>query len=70
MFNYENFRPRKYEFTTWKGETRVYREHDGLSTRMDSIRRKRLKALGNSIVPQISARIFEGIKAIHEQSNL
>ena len=69
VFDYQNFRPRKYEFTTWKGETRVYREHDGLSTGMDSIRRRRLKALGNSIVPQISARIFEGIKAIYEQSN-
>lgn len=70
VFNYEDFRPREYAFTTWKGETRVYREHDGLSTGMDSIRRKRLKALGNSIVPQVSARIFEGIKAIYEQTNL
>lgn len=70
LFNYKNFRPREYAFTTWKGESRIYREHDGLSTRMDRIRRKRLKALGNSIVPQVAARIFEGIKAIYEQTNI
>ena len=65
-----NFRPREYAFTTWEGESRVYREHDGLSKRMDGIRRKRLKALGNSIVPQVVARIFEGIKATYEQTNV
>ena len=70
LLNDINFRAREYEFTTWKGETRVYREHDGLSRGMDSIRRKRLKALGNSIVPQVVARIFEGIKVIYEQTNV
>jgi DNA (cytosine-5)-methyltransferase 1 len=70
LFDHINFRPREYEFTTWKGEARVYREHDGLSRGMDSIRRKRLKALGNSIVPQVVARIFEGIKVIYEQTNV
>ncbi len=70
LFNDINFRPRGYEFTTWKGESRVYREHDGLSRGMDGIRRRRLKALGNSIVPQVVARIFEGIKVIYEQTNV
>ena len=70
QFDLQDFRPRGYAFTTWKGESRVYREHDGLSRGMDTIRRKRLKALGNSIVPQVVARIFEGIKVIYEQTNV
>jgi len=70
QFNLQNFNPREYEFTKWKGESRIYREHDGLSKGMDRIRRKRLKALGNSIVPQVVARIFEGIKVIYEQTNV
>ena len=36
----------------------------------DTTRRKRLKSLENSIVPQVVARIFEGIKAIYEQTNV
>ena len=70
QFDLQDFRPRGYEFTTWKGESRVYREHDGLSRGMDGIRRRRLKALGNSIVPQVVARIFEGIKVIYEKTNI
>ncbi len=69
-FDLQDFRPRGYAFTNWKGESRIYREHDGLSRGMDRIRRKRLKALGNSIVPQVVARIFEGIKVIYEQTNV
>ena len=61
-----NFKAREYEFTDWKGQSRVHRKHDGLSKRMDSIRRKRLKALGNSIVPQVAAQIFQSIKHIYQ----
>lgn len=65
-----DFKVREYAFPKWQGESRIHREHDGLSKGMDSIRRKRLKALGNSIVPQVVARIFEGIKVIYEQTNV
>lgn len=69
QFNLQNFRPRRYEFTKWKGESRIYREHDGLSKGLDRIRRKRLKALGNSIVPQVAAQIFQAIKHIYKYEN-
>lgn len=43
--------------------TRLCRVDDGLSGRVDRHRAARLKALGNSIVPQIAYQIFEAIKA-------
>ena len=70
QFDSINFIPRKYAFPNWENKSRVHRKNDGLSKGMDSIRRKRLKALGNSIVPQVVARIFEGIKVIYEQTNV
>ncbi len=42
-------------------EPPIYRGNDGLSDRMDRDRRKRLKALGNAIVPQCSEYIFTQI---------
>ena len=66
QFDLQNFRVREYPFPDWQGESRIHREHDGLSKGMDSIRRKRLKALGNSIVPQVSAHIFQAIKHIYK----
>ena len=70
LFDNINFEPRKYAFPTWENKSRVCGTSDGISRGMDTIRRKRLKALGNSIVPQVVARIFEGIKAIYEQTNV
>ncbi len=64
QFNSIDFKAREYPFPKWESESRIHREHDGLSKGMDSIRRKRLKALGNSIVPQVVARIFQCIKGI------
>ena len=66
QFDSFDFEARKYPFPEWQGESRIHREHDGLSKGMDSIRRKRLKALGNSIVPQVSAHIFQAIKHIYK----
>lgn len=66
QFDSFDFEARKYPFPNWQGESRIHREHDGLSKGMDSIRRKRLKALGNSIVPQVSAHIFQAIKHIYK----
>jgi len=69
-FDNINFKPRGFAFPTWENKSRICRTSDGLSRGMDTIRRKRLKALGNSIVPQVAARIFEGIKVIYEQTNV
>ena len=66
QFDLQHFKAREYELTDWKGESRIHREHDGLSKGMDTIRRKRLKALGNSIVPQVAAQIFQSIKHIYQ----
>lgn len=43
--------------------TRLCRMDDGIPGRVDRHRAKRLKALGNAIVPQIAYLIFEAIKA-------
>ena len=67
QFNSLDFKAREYPFPKWESESRIHREHDGLSKGMDSIRRKRLKALGNSIVPQVVARIFDCIKEIENE---
>lgn len=40
------------------GEPIVYRANDGLSPELHATYRKRVRALGNSIVPQIAAEIF------------
>jgi len=70
LFDNINFKSRGFTFPTWENKSRICRASDGLSRGMDTIRRKRLKALGNSIVPQVVARIFEGIKVIYEQTNV
>ena len=48
--------------TNWQSESRVYRRDDGISKRLDSIRKKRLKSLGNSVCPQVVAQILQSIK--------
>ncbi len=45
-------------------ECPVYRKSDGLSHRMD---RHKIKAMGNAIVPQVAAVIFDCIKRIEKQ---
>jgi DNA (cytosine-5)-methyltransferase 1 len=39
----------------------ICRRDDGLSTRMDKHRAKRIKALGNAIVPQVAYKIFQSL---------
>ena len=51
----------------WNFESRVRRIPHGLSKRMDRFRKDRIKALGNSIVPQIAREIG---KAIIEAENV
>lgn len=43
-------------------ESPVCRADDGLSGRVDKYRRKRLKALGNAIVPKVAFEIFTAIE--------
>ena len=50
----------------WETEPRILRVSDGLSKRMDKSRRERIKALGNSVVPQIPELIG---RAIMEREN-
>ena len=51
----------------WNFESRICRIPHGLSERMDRFRKDRIKALGNSIVPQIAREIG---KAIIEAENV
>jgi DNA (cytosine-5)-methyltransferase 1 len=58
----------RYRGGTWQRNwhevaTELCRVDDGLSRRVDRNRANRLKALGNSIVPQIAFELFEAIKA-------
>ena len=46
----------------YEAATRLCRMDDGISGRVDRHRAKRLKALGNAIVPQVAYMIFEAIK--------
>ena len=56
--------------TNWQSETRIYRRNDGLSKELDGIKRKRLKALGNSICPQVVAQIFQAIKEVEKTKEI
>ena len=56
--------------TNWESESRIHRGNDGLSKGMDTIRRKRLKALGNSVVPQVLAQIFQAIKNVEKTKKI
>lgn len=64
--NLQYFDVRENAKSDWESEGRVYRGNDGLSKGMDTIRRKRLKSLGNSIVPQVAAQIFQAIKETYK----
>lgn len=64
MPNNRYFDVRKNASTNWKSESRIHRGDDGLSQGMDTIRRKRLRSLGNSICPQVAAQIFQAIKHV------
>ena len=43
----------------------IYRGNDGISRRVD--RTKRLKALGNAIVPQVAYQLFKCLDEINNQ---
>ena len=51
------------EDSWWNFESRIRRIPHGLSERMDRFRKDRIKALGNSIVPQIAREIGKAIIA-------
>lgn len=70
LFDSFNFTFREYSESKWEDKSRIYREHDGLSKGLDSIRRKRLKALGNSICPQVVAQIFQAIKEVEKTNEI
>ncbi len=50
----------------WQAEPDVVRVVHGIPKGLDKIRRGRVKALGNSIVPQIAYQIFAAIVAVEE----
>jgi hypothetical protein len=50
----------------YEAATIFCRVHDGLSNWMDRYRSSRLKALGNSICPQVAAEIMKAIKRADE----
>ena len=66
LFNLRYFEVGKDGQSDWQSESRVYRGDDGLSKGMDRIRKLRLKSLGNSIVPQVAAQIFQAIKETYK----
>ena len=52
------------EFGGWEVEPGVVRVVHGLSAKLVKDRRKRIKALGNSVVPQVAYELFKAIKQI------
>ena len=70
LLNNRYFDARENASTNWESESRIHRGDDGLSKGMDTIRRKRLKALGNSVVPQVLAQIFQTIKNVEKTKKI
>lgn len=50
----------------WTSEPAICGMDDGISAGLDKHRNKRLKALGNAIVPQVAYQIFSAIKQFEE----
>ena len=70
LFDNKHYSSRENASTNWESESRIHRGDDGLSKGMDTIRRKRLKALGNSVVPQVLAQIFQAIKNVEKTKKI
>jgi len=70
QFNLQYFDVGENATTNWQSEARIYRGNDGLSKGLDSIRRKRLKSLGNSVCPQVVAQIFQAIKEVEKTKEI
>jgi len=54
----------KRQLTWWEAQSRICRIPDGVSTALDKDRTNRIKALGNSIVPQIARQIALAIRDV------
>lgn len=56
----------QFDWTThwYEVATKLCGTHDGISARLDKNRAKRLKALGNAVVPQVVFEIFKAIEQI------
>lgn len=50
----------------WTSEPAICGMDDGISAGLDKHRNKRIKALGNAIVPQVAYQIFSAIKQLEE----
>jgi len=70
LFDNKNFSLGENALKNWESESRIHRGDDGLPKGMDTIRRKRLKALGNSVVPQVLAQIFQAIKNVEKTKKI
>jgi len=60
--------PRKAKETWWQTQSRICRIPAGVSTALDKDRTNRIKALGNSIVPQIARQIALAIAEVEFQN--
>jgi len=54
----------KRQLTWWEAQSRICRIPNGVSTALDKDRTNRIKALGNSIVPQIARQIALAIRDV------
>ena len=53
----------------WEAQSKICRTYDGISRELDKNRTKRLKALGNSLVPQIPYLIGLSIISLYADNN-